>query len=123
MPNINRLDAFVRQREYTRRDLFMGKLNPEKLSQRLEEMNKYMDYIPNEKSNPKRMSYGKSLPDDKIRSIMGRSIPPEWTVNLLAMGKEPWKFKDLEDQLSTYRQQWQSDQQELIMLKMMGKPP
>jgi hypothetical protein len=50
------------------------------------------------------MEYGKSLPDDKIRSIMGRGFPPEWTVNLLYMGKEPWKFKDLDDQLSTYRQ-------------------
>jgi hypothetical protein len=33
-------DAFEHQRKYTRRDLFMGKLNPEKFSQRLEEMNK-----------------------------------------------------------------------------------
>jgi hypothetical protein len=45
-------DTFERQREYTRRDLFMVKLNPEKLSQRLEEMNKYLDYIPIEKINP-----------------------------------------------------------------------
>jgi hypothetical protein len=51
-------DAFERQREYTRRDLFMGKLNPEKFSQRLEEMNKYLDYISIEKSNPKIMAYG-----------------------------------------------------------------
>jgi hypothetical protein len=29
-------DIFERQREYTRRDLFMGKLNPDKFSQRLE---------------------------------------------------------------------------------------
>jgi hypothetical protein len=42
-------DAFECQREYTRRDLFMGRLNPEKFSQRLEEMNKYLDYIPIEK--------------------------------------------------------------------------
>jgi hypothetical protein len=62
-------DAFERQREYTRRDLFMGKLNPEKLSQRLEEMNEYLDYIPIEKSSPKIMAYGQSLPDDEIRSI------------------------------------------------------
>jgi hypothetical protein len=52
---------------------------------------------------------------------MGRSIPPEWTVNLLSMGKEPWKFKDLDDQLNTYRQQWQADQQKQIM--MAGKSP
>jgi hypothetical protein len=50
-------------------------------------------------------------PEDEIRSIMGRAIPPEWTVNLLAPGKEPWRFKDLEDQLNMYRQQWQADQQ------------
>jgi hypothetical protein len=80
-------DAFERQREY------MGKLNPEKFSQRLEEMNNYVDYIPIEKSNPKRMAYGQALLDDKIRSIMGRYIPLEWTVNMLSMGKEPWKFK------------------------------
>jgi hypothetical protein len=79
-------DAFEHQREYTRRDLFMGKLNPEKFSQRLEEMNKYLDYIPIEKSNPKIMAYGQSFPDDEIRSIVGRAIPPEWTVNLLSMG-------------------------------------
>jgi hypothetical protein len=101
----------------------MGKLKPEKFSQRLEELNKYLDYIPIEKSNPKRMAYGQSLPDDAIRSIMGISIPPEWTVNLLSMGKEPWKFKDLDDQLNTYRQQWQADKQKQIMLKISGKSP
>jgi hypothetical protein len=66
----------------------MGKLNPDKFSQRLE-MNKYLDNIPIETSNPNRMAYGQALPDDEIRSIMGRAIPPEWTVNMLAMGKEP----------------------------------
>jgi hypothetical protein len=69
------------------------------------------------------MEYGQSLPDDEIRSIVGRAIPPEWTVNMLAMGKEPWKFKDLDDQLSTYRQHWQSDQQKQIMLNMVAKSP
>jgi hypothetical protein len=54
---------------------------------------------------------------------MERAIPPEWTVNLLSMGKEPWKFKYLDDQLNTYRQQWQADQQKQIMLKMAGKFP
>jgi hypothetical protein len=38
-------DVFERQREYMRRDLFMGKLNPEKFSQRLQEMNRYLDFI------------------------------------------------------------------------------
>jgi hypothetical protein len=33
-------DAYERQREYTRRDLFMGKLNPEKFSQRLQDQNR-----------------------------------------------------------------------------------
>jgi hypothetical protein len=46
-------DAFERQREYMRRDVFIGKLNPEKVSQRLEELNKYLDYIPIEKATPK----------------------------------------------------------------------
>jgi hypothetical protein len=39
------------------------------------------------------------------------------------MGKKPWKFKYLDDQLSTYCQQWQADQQKQIMLKMAGKSP
>jgi hypothetical protein len=39
-------------------------------------------------------AYGKSLSEDEIRSFMGRAIPPEWTVNLLELGKEPWRFKD-----------------------------
>jgi hypothetical protein len=34
--------VFECQRKYMRRDLFMGNLNPEKLSQRLAEMNKYL---------------------------------------------------------------------------------
>jgi hypothetical protein len=54
---------------------------------------------------------------------MGRAIPPEWTVNLLALGKVPWRFKDLEDQLNMYRQQWQSDQQRQIIANMAGKMP
>jgi hypothetical protein len=106
-----------------RRYLFIGKLNPEKFSQILEEMNKYLDYIPIEKSNPKIMAYGQSFPDDEIRSITGRAITPEWTVNLLSMGKEPWKFKDVDDQLSSHRQQWQADQQQKNMLRTAGKSP
>jgi hypothetical protein len=69
------------------------------------------------------MAYGQARPDDEIRSIMGRAIPPEWTVNLLSMGKEPWRFKDLDDQLSTYLQQWQADQKKQIVLKMACKSP
>jgi hypothetical protein len=49
-------DAYERQREYTRRDLFMGKLNPEKFSQRLQDLNKYLDYIPIEKNNSVRQN-------------------------------------------------------------------
>jgi hypothetical protein len=116
-------DAFERQREYMIRGLFMGKLNPDKFSQILEELNKHLDYIPIEKKQPQKMAYGQSLTGDDIISIVVRAIPPEWTVNLLSMGKEPWKFKDLDDQLNTYRQQWQADQQKQIMLKMAGNFP
>jgi hypothetical protein len=83
-------DAYERQREYMRRDLFMGKLNPEKISQRLQDINKYLDYIPIERTTlPDKIKkiYGKSLPEDEFRSIMGRDIPPEWTVNMIALGK------------------------------------
>jgi hypothetical protein len=44
-------------------------------------------------------------------------------VNLLALGKEPWRFKDLEHQLNMYRQQWQADQQKQIVAKMAVKIP
>jgi hypothetical protein len=54
---------------------------------------------------------------------MGRAIPPEWTVNLLSLGKEPWKFRDLDDQLNVHRQQWQADQQKQILAQMAGKHP
>jgi hypothetical protein len=54
---------------------------------------------------------------------MGRAIPPEWTVNLLALGKEPSMFKYLEDQLNVYRQQWQADQQKQIIAQMAVKNP
>jgi hypothetical protein len=83
-------DAYERQREYMRRDLFMGKLNPEKFSQRLQDLNIYLDLIPIEKTSDNlkiTKAYGKYLLEDEIRSIMGRAIPPEWTVNLLALGK------------------------------------
>jgi hypothetical protein len=91
-----------------RRDLFMGKLNPDKFSQRLQDLNKYLDYIPIEITTltyKTKKTYGKLLSEDGIRSITGRTIPPEWRVNLLALGKEPWRFKDLEDHLNVYRQQ------------------
>jgi hypothetical protein len=52
---------------------------------------------------------------------MGRAIPPEWTVNLLALGEEPWRFKGLDDKLNVYRQQWQADQQKQIIAQMAGK--
>jgi hypothetical protein len=73
-------NAYERQREYTRRDLFMGKLNPEKLSQGLQDLNRYLDFILIEKTNDKHKiikAYGKLFPEDEIRSIMGRAIPPE----------------------------------------------
>jgi hypothetical protein len=94
--------------------LYMGRLDPEKFSQRLQDLSRYLDYIPIEKtsdSNKVTKAYGKSLTEDELRSIMGRAIPPEWTVNLLSLGKEPWKFIDLDGQLNVYRQQWQADQQ------------
>jgi tRNA U38,U39,U40 pseudouridine synthase TruA len=99
-------DAYERQREYTRRNLFMGRLNHEKFSQRLQDLNRYLYFIPIEKTSDSlkvTKAYGKSFPEDKIRSIMGCAIPPEWTVNLLSLGKEPWKFRDLDDQLNVYR--------------------
>jgi hypothetical protein len=99
----------------------MGKLNPETFSQRLQDLNRYLDFIPIEKTSDNQnitKAYGKSFPEDEIRSIMGRAIPPEWTVNLLALGKEPWRFKDLEDQLNMYRQKWQADQQKQIIARM-----
>jgi hypothetical protein len=83
-----------------------------------------LDFIPIEKTSDNHKitkAYGKSLPEDEIRSIMGRSIPPEWTVNLLSLGKEPWRFKDLEDQLNMYRQQRQADQQKQIIARMAEK--
>jgi hypothetical protein len=119
-------DAYERQREYMRRDLFTGKLNPEKFSQRLQDLNKYLDYIPIERttlSDKTIKAYGKSFTEDEIRSIMGQAIPPGWTVNLLALGKEPWRFKDLEDQLDMYRQKWQADQKKQIIAKMAVKMP
>jgi hypothetical protein len=119
-------DAYESQREYMRRDLCMGKLNPDKFSQRLQDLNSYLDFIPIEKTSDNikiTKAYVKSLPEDEIRSIMGRAILPEWTVNLLALGKEPWRFKDLEDQLNMYRQQWQADQQKQIIAQMAGKNP
>jgi hypothetical protein len=63
----------------------------------------------------------KLFPEDEIRSVMGWAIPPEWTVNMLALGKEPWRFKDLEDQMNMYSQQWQADQQNKIIARMAGK--
>jgi hypothetical protein len=104
----------------------MGKLNPEKFSQRMQDLNKYLDYIPIERttlSDKTIRAYGKSLPEDESRSIVGWAIPPEWTVSLLALGKEPWRFKNLEDQLNMFRQQWQADQQKQIIAKMAGKMP
>jgi hypothetical protein len=55
-------------------------------------------------------AYENTLQNYEIGYIMGRDIPLEWTVILLALGKEPGKFKDLNGQLANYRQQWQSDQ-------------
>jgi hypothetical protein len=67
-------DAYERQREYKRRDLFMGKLNPEKFSQRLQDLNRSLDFIPIEKTSDKDKiikAYGKSMLEDESRSIMG----------------------------------------------------
>jgi hypothetical protein len=117
-------DAFERQREYMRRDIFMMKLNPEKFSQRLQYINKYLDYIPIERTkmaDKTQKSYVKSLPDDELISIMVQAIPLKWTLNLLALGNEPWQFKDLDNQLNMYRQQWQSDQKKQIIANMAGK--
>jgi hypothetical protein len=39
-------DAYKRQIEYMRRDLFMGRVNPKKISQILQDLNRYLDLIP-----------------------------------------------------------------------------
>jgi hypothetical protein len=68
----------------------MGKFNPEKFSQRLQYLKRYLDFIPIEKTSDSlkiTKAYGKSLPEDEIRSIMGRAIPPEWTVNFWHLEK------------------------------------
>jgi hypothetical protein len=52
-----RRDAFENQREYMRRDPFMGKLNPEKFSRRLHEINKYVDVIPMGKIQKMKKTY------------------------------------------------------------------
>jgi hypothetical protein len=99
----------------------MGKLNTENFSQRLQDLIKYLDYISIERttlSDKTVKAYGNSLPEDEIRSNIERAIPPEWTVNLLVLGKEPWRFKDLEDQLNMYHHQWQADQQKKIIAKI-----
>jgi hypothetical protein len=73
-------DTPMKGRKYMRRDLFMVKLNPEKFSQRLQDLNRYLDFIPIEKTsdnNKITKADGKSLPEDEIRSIMGQEIPPE----------------------------------------------
>jgi hypothetical protein len=62
-------DTFERQREYTRRDLFMGKLSPEKFSQRLQDLNKYLDYIPIERTTMA----------DKIPESMGHHLLIPWS--------------------------------------------
>jgi hypothetical protein len=62
------------QREYMRRDLFMGEIKPEKSSRKLQDMNNYLDFIPFERSTgaeKTQKAYEKSFPDDEIRSIMG----------------------------------------------------
>jgi hypothetical protein len=41
----------------------------------------------------------------------------------LELGKEPSRFKDLDDQLNVYRQQWQADKQRQIIAQMAGKNP
>jgi hypothetical protein len=56
------IDAYERQRKYMRRDLYMGKLNPEKFSQRLQDLNRYLDFISIEKTsdnNKITKAYGK----------------------------------------------------------------
>jgi hypothetical protein len=63
-----------------RRDLFMGKLKPENFSQRLQDINKYLDYIPIERttlSDKTIKEYGKSLPEDDVNTSgkAGAQIP------------------------------------------------
>jgi hypothetical protein len=56
-----------------KRDLFMGKLNPEKFSQTLQDLNRYLYFIPIEKTSDSlkaTKAYGNSLPEDEIRYIM-----------------------------------------------------
>jgi hypothetical protein len=110
--------AYERQRKHSRRNLLWVNST--------QNINKYLDDIPIDQTtliDKTKKARGKSLPDDEIRSISGRIIPPEWTVNLLALGKEPWRFKDLEDRLNMFPQQWQADQQKQIIAKIAEKMP
>jgi hypothetical protein len=53
----------------------------------------------------------------------GKNVPKNYKKDLLSLGKEPLKFRDLDDQLNVYRQQWQADQKKQIIAQMAGKHP
>jgi hypothetical protein len=77
--------AYERQLECMRRDLFMGKLNPEKFSQTLQDLNKYLYYIPIERttlSDNTKKAYGKSLLIPQIRPARKCSISPWEMIHL-----------------------------------------
>jgi chromosome condensin MukBEF ATPase and DNA-binding subunit MukB len=81
------------------------KINPEKFSQRLQEMNRYLDFSTGKEKRKNVKAYGKAL--------------LEWTVIFLALVKDPWKFRYLNDQLDTYHQQCQYVQQKQIIIKIL----
>ena len=108
--------AWDRQQNYMRHDLFMGKLSPDDFSRRLSKMNSYLKMFPVEEAGKK--GYGTILSDRDLMSIMDRAKPTEWHFTMLAQGKEPRAFNSMEEQLNTYRQLYQADQQVQIMKQL-----
>jgi hypothetical protein len=73
-----------------RRDLFMGKLTQKSSFKDCKTSTSIWITSQLKKttwSDKTIKAYGKSLPEDEIRSIMGRAIPPEWTVNFVGTWK------------------------------------
>ena len=98
------------QRRYMRNNLYMGSMDPEKWTERLEVMNGYFPYFPQERVTARNNAAGAQmrtpppLPWDELIDIQDYAKPIDFHIAMMAQGKKPHTFDSVEESTQFLKQ-------------------
>ena len=101
-------DSIRAQKRYLRNNLSIGNMDPEMWAQRLEKINRYLQYFPVETvtaDNPR----NKPLAEDELVDIMDNAKKVEWHAIMLQQGRKPHSFRTLNEAVAYYKRLYEAD--------------